>query len=102
MVTYAVFLRIGEIGMRRTEYVFHVVVIVGMLVGVPYDKSDGASCRYAFVNAGKEFHLIGLFAGRGDGRLSRSATDQFLLNEIHIDGDACGKSVDDAAYSFSV
>lgn len=73
-----------------------------MLVGVPYDKSNGAARRYTFVNSGKEFYLIGFFSGGCDGGLARPATSQFLLHKLHVDGNACGKSVDDTAYSFSV
>ena len=42
------------------------------------------------------------FSGCGDGRLSGTASVQFLLNKIHVDGDTCRKSVDNSAYSFSV
>ena len=73
-----------------------------MLVLVPYDETDGAACRLTFEDAGQEFYLVCLFAGSGKGRLSRPAAVQFLLYKIHVDGDACWKSVDNTADAFAV
>jgi hypothetical protein len=47
---------------RGAVYFFQVVIVVGVLVLVPHDESDGASGGLALEDAGKEFHLVGFFA----------------------------------------
>ena len=102
MVAYAVFLCVGEIGMRGTEHVFHVVVISRMLVGVPYHEPNGASRRHSLVDARKELYGIGFLTSRSQGRLPRAAACKFLSYEFLIDADAGRESVNHASNRFSV
>ena len=44
VVAYAVFGLIGVIGMARTEYMPHVVIVVAVLVGVAYYETYGSAC----------------------------------------------------------
>lgn len=46
----------------RAVHFFQVVIVVGVLVLVPHNESDGASGGLALEDAGKEFHLVGFFA----------------------------------------
>ena len=62
MVAYSVFYIICIVGVRGAVYFFQVVIVVGVLVLVPHDESDGASGGLALEDAGKEFHLVGFFA----------------------------------------
>ena len=62
MVAYTVFLLIGVVGMRGTEYVAHVLVVLRVLIGVAYDEADGTACRFALKDATEQFHLIRFLA----------------------------------------
>ena len=55
-----------------------------MLVFVPYHKADAATRGTSLKDAGEQFHLVTLFAGRSEYRLSRFASVQLLLDKIHI------------------
>ena len=102
MVAEAELLRIGIVGMRRAIEVTDVLVVVGMLVLVPHHKADGASGRFPFEDTREEFHLVRFLAAGGELRLSRTTTVQFLLHEVHVDGDAGRKAVYHATYTGSV
>ena len=93
MVTDTELLRIGKVGMRRAEEVADILVIVGMLVLVPYHKTDGASGGFSLEYARKKFHLVRLLAAGSELRLPRTTTAQFLLDEVHVDGDASWEAV---------
>ena len=69
---------------------------------VTYDEADGAACRFAFKHAAEQFHLVCLLARGRYLALSRSATVQFVLDEVEIDVDACRHTIDDASYCCSV
>ena len=64
MVAYSVFYIICIVGVRGAVHFFQVVIVVGVLVLVPHNESDGASGGLALEDAGKEFHLVGFFAYR--------------------------------------
>ena len=70
-----------------------------MLVGIAYQKADGASGRFAFEHSGQQFHLVRFFAGSRDSALSRTTAVQLVLYEVLVDVDAGRKPVDDSAYS---
>ena len=97
MVTDAVLLVIGVVGMRRTEETTYVLVVLRVLVGVAYLETDRSACRFALEHAAQELHLVGLVSGSGDVALTRATTIQFALHEIHVDFDAGRESIDDTA-----
>ena len=102
MVADAELLRIGIVGVRRAIEVAEVLVVVGVLVLVPYDEADGASGRLSFEDTREEFHLVCLLATGGELRLTRSTAVQFLLYEVHVDGDAGRKAVNHATHTGTV
>ena len=99
MVADTEFLRIGEVGMRRAIDVADVFVVVGVLVLVPYNKADGASGGLTLEDTREEFHLVCFLSAGGELRLTRTTAAQFLLDEVHVDGDACRKTIDYATYT---
>src|SRR5690606_2723599 len=80
MITCSVLFNVGIICMRGSEYIFQVIVIVGVLVFVPDGKSDGRSLGFSLKNAGKKFNLIGLFSLCSNFRLPGFTTSQISLN----------------------
>ena len=97
VVAQAVAGLVGIVGMRGAEYVAQVVVVGRVLVLIAHDETDGAAGGAAFEYAREYFHAVGLAARGGQGALSRPAAGQFGTDEIHVDGNAGGKAVDDAA-----
>ena len=57
-----VFYIICIVGVRGAVHFFQIVIVVGVLVLVPHDESDGASGGLAVEDVGKEFHLVGFLA----------------------------------------
>ena len=102
MVAYTVFLMIGVVGMGGTEQAAHVLVVLRVLVGVPDDEADGTASGLAFEDAAEQLHLVGLVARGGDLALSWATAVQLALDEVHVDVDACGHAVYDAADGFAV
>ena len=88
--------------MRRAIYIFQIVVIVGMLVFVPYDKADRATGRFSFKDTRQEFHLVRFFTRGSDNRLSGTTTVEFLLYELFIDPDTSRKTVYNSTDTFSM
>ena len=88
--------------MRRTEEVADILVVVGMLVLVPYDETDGATRRFSFEDARKEFYLVRFLTTGGEQGLSRATSVQLLLDEVHVDGDAGRKAVNHATHTGTV
>ena len=96
MVADAVFLLIGVVGVRGTEHVAHILVVLRMLVGVAHDEADGTARRLALEDPAEQFHLIGFLSRRRDLALSGTTAIELCLDEVHIDVDACGHAVDHA------
>ena len=97
MVADAVFLLIGVVGMRGTEHVAHVLVILRVLIGVAHDEADGTARRLTLEDATEQFHLIGFLARGCDLALSRTTAIELCLDEVHVDIDACWHAVDNAS-----
>ena len=102
MVADAVLLLVGEVGMRGTIDVPHLLVVLAVLVGVADEEADGRARRSAFEDAAQQLHLVGFLAGRSEMALAGLATGQLALNEIHIDLDARRHAVDDATDACTV
>jgi hypothetical protein len=88
MVSDAVFLGVGEVGVRRPKHLQHVVIVFGVLVSVEHHKADGHSRGLTVEHSAQQPHLIGLVARCGHLALSRSAACHLPLNKFHIDVDA--------------
>jgi hypothetical protein len=73
-----------------------------VLVLVPYDKPDGASCRFSFKDTAQQLYLVRLLPARSDVALSRAASVQFLLYKIQVDGYTGWHTVNDASYGFTM
>ena len=102
MITYAVFLLIGEISVRRTEQTAQILIVLRVLIGITYDESDGTARRFAFKDTAEQFDLVSLLTAGGDAALSWATTVEFLLYEVEIDVDASRHTVDDASYGSTV
>lgn len=102
MVADAVLLVICVVGVRRTEEATHILVVLGVLVGVAHEEADRTARGLALEDAREEFYLICLLTASGDGTLSGTATCHLVLYELHIDGDACWHAVDDATDACAV
>ena len=102
MIPHTVLLFIGIVGMRRTEQTSQVLIVLGVLVRVPDNETDGTPCRFPFKHTTEQFHLVGFLSGSGDAALSRASAVQFLLDELQVDVDACRHPVDHAAYGLTV
>ena len=96
MVADAVFLLIGVVGMRGTEHVAHVLVVLRVLVGVTYDEADGTARRLTLEDTAEQFHLIGFLTRGGDLALARTTTIELCLDKVDVDVDACRHAVDNA------
>ena len=79
--------------MGRTIDTLHIVVVRRVLVLVPDDETDRSTCRFPFVNAGKELYFILLFAWGCDFGLSRFAAIQLTLDKCRIQFDTGRASV---------
>jgi hypothetical protein len=88
--------------MRGTEQTSEILVVLGALIGIPDNESDGASCRFALEHAAKQLHLVGFLSLSGYLALAWTPAVQLLLDEIQIDIDACRHTVDYSAYGFSM
>ena len=73
-----------------------------MLVGIADDEADGAARRVAFEDAAEQFYAVGLLAAGGDGALAGTPPVQFVLDEVHVDGDACRHAVNDTSYGLAM
>ena len=102
MVADAVFLEISIVGMRGTEHVAHVLIVLRMLVGVAHDEVDGTARRLTLEDTTEQLHLIRFLARGRDLALSWATTIEFLLDEIHVDVDACRHAVDNATDGFTM
>ena len=74
MVAYAVFLEIGVVGVGGAKQPAHIVVVVGVLIGIAHDETDGRTRGAPLKDAAQQFHLVGFLALRGDAALAGSAT----------------------------
>lgn len=88
--------------MRGSEYVAHVVVVTGVLVGVTHYETDGTTCRHAFEDATQQFYLVFFLTCCRDLALSGTATVQLGLNEIHVNRYTCWHTVDDTSNGLTV
>ena len=102
MIPHTKLLLIGEIGMRRTEQASQVLIVLGMLVRVLDNETDGTARRFPLEHATEQFHLVGFLSGSSDTALSWTPAIQFLLDEFQVDVDACRHPVNHAAYSLTV
>ena len=98
MVANAIFLFISIIGMRGTEYIAHILVVLAVLICVANEEADGCTCRLALEDAAQQLHFILLLASRCESALPRFTSSQFALNEVHIDFNASRHAVNDATY----
>ena len=88
--------------MRRTEQTSQVLIVLGVLVRVPDNETDGTSRRFPLKHTTEQFHLVGFLSGSGDTALSWAPAVQFLLDEFQVDVDAGWHPVDHAAYGLTV
>ena len=102
MVTDTERLRLGKVGMRRAEEVADILVVIGMLVLVPYHKTDGASGGLTLEDTRKALHLVRFLSAGSECRLSRTAAVQLLLDEVHVDGDAGREAVNYTTHTGTV
>ena len=102
MIANAILLVISEIGVRRAEEAAHILIVLRMLVLVAYLKPDRGSCRFAFEYTTQKLHLVSFPSGRSDMALSRASAVQLALDKVHVDFNACRKSVNNASYSYSM
>jgi hypothetical protein len=102
VVTETVFSRVSEVGMRGTVYVFDVVVVGGVLVGVFNDEADWCAGSASFKNAGKYSYSVRLAACCDNVALPRTATVELPLYQICVYSDAGGDTVNNAADSGTV
>jgi hypothetical protein len=68
-----------------------------MLIGVPDDEANRTTCGLTFEYTTEQFYLVLFLAAGGNMALSWTAAGQFLLDEVNVNRDACGHSVDNAA-----
>ena len=84
VVADAVFLPVGEVGMTGTEHVAKVVVVVAVLILVADDEADGLTGRLALEHAAQHLHLVCFLASGSQSALTRLATVELALYELHI------------------
>ena len=74
--------------MRRTEDIADILVVMGMLIRVSHQETNRTSSGSSFEDTRKDFDLIALGTRSGELALSWLTAIQFVLDKIHIDGDA--------------
>jgi len=97
IITDAVLPLVGEVSVRGTEHVAHILVILAVLVGIAHQETDGATSRLALEDATEELYFVLLLAGSSEFTLPGLASGQFALNKGHIDLDASRHTVDDTS-----
>ena len=102
MVTDSVLHCVRVISVWRAIYIFQIVVVIGVLVFIPNDKTNRASGGFPFKNTWKKLNFISFFTCSGKNGLSRTATIKFLLYEFFVDDNSCRKSVNHSSNSFSM
>lgn len=102
MVAYAILACVCEVGMGRAEYRAHIVVVVGVLVGIAHDKPNRAAGRLAFKHSAEKLYLVGFVACCGYLALSGTSAVEFALYELHVDVHSCRHSIHYASYGRSV
>ena len=105
-VAEPVFGLVREVRVGGAEGVFQVVVVRRACGRVGDGEPEGSACgdRSAFVldRAGQPLHCIGFLAGRGQGRLARTAARQLVLHCVQIQRKARWTSVHDAAHGVTM
>ncbi|SUS07599.1 hypothetical protein DF3PB_470010 [uncultured Defluviicoccus sp.] len=80
VVADAVFGRVGEVGVRGTEFLAHLRVGLGPLVAVAHQHGQRLAGRATLEDAGQKLDRIGFLARRGDVALSRPAAVEVGLD----------------------
>lgn len=78
------------------------VVVLAAVVGIAHDESDGRSCCASFVEARQDFYVIGFVAACREWALARSASAEFALHLVKVDGESWGHAVNDASHGWSM
>ena len=88
--------------MGGTKDIAHVIIVGRVLVLVADNEADGTSSRLAFKHPAQQFHLVLLITAGGNTALAGTSAVEFLLNEIHVDVNACRHTVDNPSDGCSV
>ena len=80
VITEAVFLRVGVVGMAGTKGVGDIAVIFGALINVLDHQADGGAGGFALEHAGENFYLIRFAALGGVTRGAGATSIQILLD----------------------
>lgn len=102
VVAYAVFGRVGKVGMRRAEEVLQVVVVLAAAVAVAYDETDGGTGTLSLENTREKLYIIVFVSLCGNVGLPRTTTAQEVPYLFHVEPNAGGQPVYDAAYCRAV
>ena len=83
--------------MAGAKRVAHLLVVVGVLIAVVYQKTDGLARRHSVKHAAQYLHLVCFLSGSDKSALPGTATVEFALYEVDIYPDTCRHTVDDTA-----
>ena len=102
VVSQAIFVKIGEVGMPRTEEVFDIVIVLALLVGVEDDHCNGCTGAQTFEDTGEYLYLVIFLAPCLQIALPRLSSVKLGLNEGFIYFKTGRYTVEYAPYRFSV
>ena len=88
---------VAEVCMPRSVPLGNVGIVFAVLVFVKNDERNGRARRFAFENAGKNFHLVLFVTGGRDLALARTPAVQFGLNHLFGNRETCGASIEDGS-----
>ncbi|ABU76158.1 hypothetical protein ESA_00888 [Cronobacter sakazakii ATCC BAA-894] len=97
IITQAIFLFVGVIGVSWTEHIFNRAVILGALIGIFNQQADAGAGGHALKHAGENFHLIRLAALRGVTGSAWAAAVEIVLQVGFAQRNARRHAVNDAA-----
>jgi hypothetical protein len=102
MVAYAILGRIGKVGMRGSEDITNVVVVITMLIGVAHKETDGTPGGISFKHTTEYLHMVFFFTSCSEFALPWATACQLRLDEIHVHLYACWHTIYHATYARSV
>src|SRR4051812_18979585 len=97
IITHAVFLEVGVVGVARAELVLDLAVVAAALVDIVDVQRDRRAGRDALEHAGQDFHGVRLLALRHEARLAGAALLHPDLDVGFAQGNARRRAVDHAA-----
>ena len=102
MITLAVLGRICIVGMGGAEHFAHILIVLGVLVGVAHNKSDRATCRFTFEHATEQLKLVSLLTACGYRALTWATTVKLRLDEVKVDVNASRHAVHHSTHGLAM